>query len=46
MAAKFKLVVEDNGSQPQLAVRAVQKLIKSDDGLPSITRLLAPTLPR
>ncbi len=28
---KFKLVVEDNGSQPQLAVRAVQKLIKSDD---------------
>ena len=28
---KFKLVIEDNGSQPQLAVRAVQKLIKSDD---------------
>ena len=28
---KFRLVVEDNGSQPQLAVRAVQKLIKSDD---------------
>jgi branched-chain amino acid transport system substrate-binding protein len=28
---KFKLIVEDNGSQPQLAVRAVQKLIKSDD---------------
>ena len=30
---KFKLIVEDNGSQPQLAVRAVQKLIKSDDVL-------------
>ena len=28
---KFKLVIEDNGSQPQMAVRAVQKLIKSDD---------------
>ena len=28
---KLKLVIEDNGSQPQLAVRAVQKLIKSDD---------------
>ncbi len=28
---RFKLIVEDNGSQPQLAVRAVQKLIKSDD---------------
>jgi branched-chain amino acid transport system substrate-binding protein len=28
---KFKLIIEDNGSQPQLAVRAVQKLIKSDD---------------
>ena len=28
---KFRLIVEDNGSQPQLAVRAVQKLIKSDD---------------
>lgn len=28
---KFRLVVEDNGSQPQLAVRAVQKLTKSDD---------------
>ena len=27
---KIKLIVEDNGSQPQLAVRAVQKLIKSD----------------
>ena len=28
---KFRLIVEDNGSQPQLAVRAVQKLIKSDN---------------
>ncbi|MDE2395160.1 MAG: ABC transporter substrate-binding protein [Burkholderiales bacterium] len=28
---KIRLVTEDNGSQPQLAVRAVQKLIKSDD---------------
>jgi branched-chain amino acid transport system substrate-binding protein len=28
---RFKLIVEDNGSQPQLAVRAVQKLIKSDN---------------
>ena len=28
---KIKLIVEDNGSQPQLAVRAVQKLIKSDE---------------
>lgn len=28
---KIRLVVEDNGSQPQLGVRAVQKLIKSDD---------------
>jgi len=28
---KFRLVVEDNGSQPQLAVRAVEKLIRSDD---------------
>lgn len=27
---KLRLLVEDNGSQPQLAVRAVQKLIKSD----------------
>ena len=27
---KLRLVVEDNGSQPQLGVRAVQKLIKSD----------------
>lgn len=27
---KLRLVVEDNGSQPQMAVRAVQKLIKSD----------------
>lgn len=26
----IKLIVEDNGSQPQQAVRAVQKLIKSD----------------
>lgn len=28
---RIRLVVEDNGSQPQQAVRAVQKLIKSDD---------------
>lgn len=28
---RLRLVVEDNGSQPQQAVRAVQKLIKSDD---------------
>mgnify|MGYP006197652695 CR=1 FL=1 len=28
---KIRLIVEDNGSQPQLAVRAVQKLIKSDN---------------
>lgn len=28
---KLRLVVEDNGSQPQQAVRAVQKLIKGDD---------------
>lgn len=28
---KIKLIVEDNGSQPQQAVRAVQKLIKSDN---------------
>ncbi|MBL8344932.1 MAG: ABC transporter substrate-binding protein, partial [Rubrivivax sp.] len=28
---KLRLVVEDNGSQPQQAVRAVSKLIKSDD---------------
>jgi ABC-type branched-subunit amino acid transport system substrate-binding protein len=28
---KLRLVVEDNGSQPQMGVRAVQKLIKSDD---------------
>lgn len=27
---KIRLVVEDNGSQPQMAVRAAQKLIKSD----------------
>ena len=27
---KIKLVTEDNGSQPQMAVRAVQKLIRSD----------------
>jgi branched-chain amino acid transport system substrate-binding protein len=27
---KIRLIVEDNGSQPQLAVRAVDKLIKSD----------------
>lgn len=28
---KLRLVVEDNGSQPQMAVRAVGKLLKSDD---------------
>ncbi len=28
---KLRLVVEDNGSQPQMAVRAVQKLIRTDD---------------
>jgi len=28
---KIRIVVEDNGSQPQLAVRAVDKLIRSDD---------------
>src|SRR6478609_8623676 len=28
---KVRLVVEDNGSQPQLAVRAVDKLIRSDE---------------
>lgn len=28
---KLRLVVEDNGSQPQQAVRAVQKLIRSDN---------------
>lgn len=28
---KIRLVVEDNGSQPQQAVRAVQKLIRSDN---------------
>ena len=28
---KVRLIVEDNGSQPQMAVRAVQKLIKSDN---------------
>jgi ABC-type branched-subunit amino acid transport system substrate-binding protein len=27
---KIRLIVEDNGSQPQLAVRAVDKLIKND----------------
>lgn len=27
---KIKLVTEDNGSQPQMAVRAVQKMIRSD----------------
>jgi len=27
---KIRLIVEDNGSQPQMAVRAAQKLIKSD----------------
>jgi ABC-type branched-subunit amino acid transport system substrate-binding protein len=28
---KVRLIVEDNGSQPQLAVRAVDKLMRSDD---------------
>ena len=28
---KLRLIVEDNGSQPQMAVRAVQKFVKSDD---------------
>jgi len=28
---KARLIVEDNGSQPQLAVRAVDKLIRSDE---------------
>lgn len=28
---KIRLVTEDNGSQPQMAVRAVQKLIRSDN---------------
>ncbi|MCP5281927.1 MAG: ABC transporter substrate-binding protein [Rhodoferax sp.] len=28
---KFRLVVEDNGSQPQMAVRAMDKLIRSDE---------------
>jgi branched-chain amino acid transport system substrate-binding protein len=28
---KFRLVVEDNGSQPQMAVRAIDKLIRSDE---------------
>ena len=28
---QIRLIVEDNGSQPQLAVRAVQKLIRSDE---------------
>ncbi len=27
---KIRLIVEDNGSQPQLAVRATDKLIRSD----------------
>ena len=27
---KIKLVTEDNGSQPQMAVRAVQKMVRSD----------------
>ncbi len=28
---KFRMVVEDNGSQPQMAVRAVDKLIRKDE---------------
>ncbi len=28
---KFRLVIEDNGSQPQMAVRAVDKLVRKDE---------------
>ncbi|MBC7702982.1 MAG: ABC transporter substrate-binding protein, partial [Rhodoferax sp.] len=28
---KFRLVVEDNGSQPQMAVRATDKLVRQDE---------------
>ena len=28
---KIRLIIEDNGSQPQLAVRAVEKMMRSDD---------------
>ncbi|MBM3383507.1 MAG: hypothetical protein FJY40_00040 [Betaproteobacteria bacterium] len=28
---KFRIVVEDNGSQPQMAVRAIDKLIRKDE---------------
>ncbi|MCY7307220.1 MAG: ABC transporter substrate-binding protein [Rhodoferax sp.] len=28
---KFRLVVEDNGSQPQMAVRAIDKLLRKDE---------------
>jgi len=28
---QIRMIVEDNGSQPQLAVRAVQKLVRSDE---------------
>ena len=28
---KFRMVVEDNGSQPQMAVRAIDKLIRKDE---------------
>ena len=27
---KFRIVVEDNGSQPQMAVRAIDKLLRND----------------
>ena len=28
---KFRIVVEDNGSQPQMAVRAIDKLLRKDE---------------
>ena len=28
---KFRLIIEDNGSQPQMAVRAMDKLIRKDE---------------
>ncbi len=44
---KLRLIVEDNGSQPQMAVRAVQKLIKRTRCSPSSTASApAPTPPR
>lgn len=42
---KLRMVVEDNGSQPQLAVRAVDKLIRSDDVF-AIVNPLAPARTR